>query len=291
MKRHAVSLTKPTSPLALPFSPKQSLGQNFLRDPNTVRKIAASLRTSERAPVVEIGPGTGALTDVLLERYPDLTAIEVDARAVALLRERFPGLDVRHQDVLEVDWGALAREKGGPLHVIGNLPYYITSPILFSLLDAQLGQGRTACPAPDAGSVREAVVMMQLEVAERLVAAPRTKAYGILSVVFQLYAAPELLFRVSRNVFFPKPDVASAVVRLAFGETDVQTSDVEAGLLREVVRAAFNQRRKTLRNSLSRWTKDAGLALPPGWERRRAEELTPDEFVELTRYLAEGPLR
>ena len=201
---------------------------------------------------------------------------------MALLRERFPHLDVRHRDVLDVDWAALAEEKGGGLHVIGNLPYYITSPILFSLLDAQLGQGRT--------SVREAVVMMQLEVAERLVAAPRTKAYGILSVVFQLYAAPELLFRVSPNVFYPKPDVTSAVVRLAFGERDVRTSVAEAGLLREIVRAAFNQRRKTLRNSLSRWTKGEGLALPPGWERRRAEELTPAEFVELTRHL-EGSLR
>ena len=272
--------------MALPFFPKQSLGQNFLHDPNTIRKIAASLRADVGAPVIEIGPGTGALTDVLLERYPDLTAIEVDERAVALLRKRFPDLDVRHQDVLDVDWAALATEKGGPLHVIGNLPYYITSPILFSLLDAQLdfSPRQTVC---------EAVVMMQLEVAERLLAEPRTKAYGILSVIFQRYAAPELLFRISRNVFFPKPDVTSAVVRLAFDGAGGRTS-AEAEPLREIVRAAFNQRRKTLRNSLSRWTKDQGLALPPGWDRRRAEELTPDEFVELTRYLggqAEGPLR
>lgn len=222
--------------------------------------------------MVEIGPGVGALTGVLLERYPNLIALEVDERAVTLLREQFPSLDVRHQDVLEVDWAALAAERGGRLHVIGNLPYYITSPILFALLEAR----------PD---VREAVVMMQLEVAERLVAVPRTKAYGILSVLFQLYATPELLFRVSRNVFFPKPDVTSAVVRLAFDAEAPPVSGDEAERLRAVVRAAFNQRRKTLRNSLRRWTRDQGLALPPGWDRRRAEELAPGEFIELTRYL------
>ena len=273
--------------------PKQSLGQNFLRDPNTIRKIVAALGAPAGAPVVEIGPGTGALTEVLLEAHPRLTAIEVDERAVALLKEQFPHLDVRHQDVLEVDWAALATERGGPLHVIGNLPYYITSPILFSLLDAQVGLA-TEPKQPDVQRdvapetvVREAVVMMQLEVAERLVAMPRTKAYGILSVLFQLYATPELLFRLSPHVFFPKPSVTSAVVRLAFHAAGPLPTGNEAARLRAVVRAAFNQRRKTLRNSLHRWTREGGLRLPEGWERRRAEELTPAEFVELTRHLGQ----
>ena len=264
---------QPPDAVPAPVRPKKSLGQNFLRDPNTVRKIVASLQAPPEAHVVEIGPGTGAMTGVLLETYPRLTAVEVDARAVEHLRAQFPELDVRQTDVLEVDWAALAQEKGGPLHVIGNLPYYITSQILFGLLE-----NRT--------HLAEAVIMMQREVAERLVAEPRTKAYGILSVFVQLYARPELLFRVSRNVFYPKPDVTSAVIRLAF---DPPSSDPvpDPSLLRQVVRAAFNQRRKTLRNSLGRWTREQGLALPEDWSGRRAEELSPEAFVELARYLAQ----
>ncbi|HET6568622.1 MAG TPA: rRNA adenine dimethyltransferase family protein, partial [Rhodothermales bacterium] len=163
---------------------------------------------------------------------------------------------------------ALAREKGGPLHVIGNLPYYITSQILFSLLDAS-------------SSIREVVLMMQLEVAERLVAAPRTKAYGILSVAVQLQARPELLFRVSPNVFYPKPDVTSAVVRLSFGDGTGVSGEVDPAFLRLVIREAFNQRRKTLRNALSRWTRERGIVLPNRWGQARAEELSPQDFIEL----------
>ncbi len=249
--------------------PKKSLGQNFLSDPNTARKIVASIRAPEDAHVVEIGPGTGALTGLLAERFPMLTAVEVDPRAIEVLLARLPGLDVRRKDVLELDWEALAREKGRPVYVVGNLPYYLTSPILFSLFDHR-------------SILAEAVVMMQLEVAERLVAVPRTKAYGILSVNAQLFARPELLFRVSRNVFYPRPDVTSAVVRLDFRNIDVAA---DVGALRQVVRAAFNQRRKTLRNSLGRWTRDGGFVLPDDWENLRAEELSPEQFVALTAHL------
>ncbi len=255
-----------------PITPKKHLGQNFLTDPNTARKIIAALRAPEGEAVVEIGPGTGALTGLLLARYPAMTALEIDARAVAYLQAEHPGLDVRQADVLEVDWAALAAEKGGPLYVIGNLPYYITSPILFGLLDHRR-------------HLREAVLMMQREVAQRLVAVPRTKEYGIPSVLTQLYARPELLFSVSRNVFFPKPDVTSAVIRLAFDGPPPPDPDVDSAFLRRVVRAAFNQRRKTLHNSLSQWTRTRGLDLPHGWGRKRAEELPPPAFVELARYL------
>lgn len=254
------------------LTPKKSLGQNFLNDPNTVRKIAGSLAASPDAHVVEIGPGMGALTGELLDRFPHFTALEIDERAVAYLKQAHPDLDVRQVDVLEVDWARLAAEKGRPLHVIGNLPYYITSPILFGLLDNRQ-------------HLSEAVVMMQLEVAQRLVAEPRTKDYGILSVQVQLHARPDLLFRVSRNVFYPKPDVTSAVIRLAFDEVPPLPPDVDPALLREVIRTAFNQRRKTLRNSLSRWTRDQNIDLPHDWDRRRAEELTPSAFLELARYI------
>ena len=127
--------------------------------------------------------------------------------------------------------------------------------------------------------------MMQREVAQRLVAAPRTKAYGIPSVLTQLYTRPELLFSVSRNVFYPKPEVTSAVIRLAFDERVAPDPDVDTAFLRIIVRAAFNQRRKTLHNSLSQWTRTHEIDLPHGWGRKRAEELPPPAFVELTRYL------
>lgn len=253
--------------------PRKSLGQNFLRDPNTVRKIVSSLRAPADAPVIEIGPGLGALTGELLTRYSSFQAVEVDERAVAWLQTEYPTLAVRHQDVLTVDWAALAAAAGAPLYVIGNLPYYITTPILFSLVAAR-------------EHVREVVVMMQLEVAERLVAQPRTKAYGRLSVQVQLLAQPELLFKVSRNVFYPKPAVTSAVVRLTMHRNTEALEGISTQLLHDVVAAAFQQRRKTLRNSLSRWTKEQGIGLPEQWQRSRAEELSPQAFVDLTRYLA-----
>ncbi|MBO6575378.1 MAG: ribosomal RNA small subunit methyltransferase A [Rhodothermales bacterium] len=245
--------------------PVKRLGQNFLRDPNTCRRIVAALPGD--GPIVEIGPGTGALTGMLMGTDPCMTAIEVDERAVSLLRQELPGLHVRHEDVLKTDWAALASERGAPLHVIGNLPYYITTPILFSLLDAPRG------------SVRWAVVMMQKEVARRIVAEAGNKVYGILSVILQKLTRPELLFDVSRNVFHPKPDVTSSVVRFSF---DVPELEVDPSFFRTVVRTAFNQRRKTLRNSLS------GLSrvVPEEFAGLRAEALSPDDFVTLTRYLA-----
>lgn len=258
--------------ISVSLRPKQSLGQNFLHDPNMARKIVDAVRAPTHAHIVEIGPGEGALTELLLERYPTFTAIEIDERAVKHLRERFDGLDVRQQDVLEISWHELAAEKDRPLYVVGNLPYNITSQILFGILDAR-------------STVVEVVVMMQLEVAERLVAKTRTKAYGILSVQVQTFADPELLFKVSPNVFYPRPDVTSAVVRLRLKPNDDGLRDVNPEFLREVVRTAFNQRRKTLRNSLSRWTRDQGIGLQGDLEKRRAEELEPAEFIDLARYL------
>lgn len=259
--------------MSAPFRPKQSLGQNFLRDPNTARKLAATLRAESGDAVVEIGPGTGALTEVLLEKHPSLVALELDQRAVAALQEKLPDLDVREADATEADWIALSGELGGPLHVIGNLPYNVTSPILFSLLDAR-------------SRLAEAVLTMQKEVAERLTAAPRTKAYGIPSVLTQLWSAPELCFDVSPHVFSPQPRVNSAVVRLDFQQQKEAAAQVDDDWLRRVVRTAFGKRRKMLRNSLREWTKDAGIPFPhDGWDRKRPEALAPEEFAELARYL------
>ena len=262
----------------MPVRPKKRLGQHFLTDPNTIRRIAASVGAPEGAPVVEIGPGEGALTAVLAGLYPDLVALEIDPEAVAHLQTALPGLDVRPGDVLDLDWSALAgelgrrRDEGGPasLYVVGNLPYYITSPILFSLLAARRHLAR-------------AVVMIQREVADRIVAAPSTKAYGTLSVQLQLLARPRLLFPVSRHVFRPKPDVESAVLALDFAGVPELGVDEEA--LRRVVRTAFGKRRKMLRNTLRDLADEWGGALPDALATRRPESLTPEAFVDLTRAL------
>jgi 16S rRNA (adenine1518-N6/adenine1519-N6)-dimethyltransferase len=259
------------------LKPIRHLGQNFLNDPNIARKIVDSLEAAPDDAVVEIGPGTGALTGLLAERFEHVTAVEIDYRAAELLREEYPSVDVMEGDVLDIDWCAIAERTDGRLHVIGNLPYNITSEILFGLLDAR------AC-------LSEAVLMVQYEVAQRFIAEPRTKAYGILSVAVRQAARVEMLFPVSRNVFYPRPDVRSAVVRIDFGDVQAAGSGVrerseDVAWFRTVVRTAFNQRRKTLRNSLRSVTDRVGRELPEDVSPKRAEELTPDEFVALARYL------
>ena len=163
----------------LPFRPKQSLGQNFLHDPNMAEKIVGTLQAPPNAHVVEVGAGTGVLTELLAERYDHFTALEIDERAVDVLQNEYPDVDVREEDVLDTDWPALAAEHDGPLHVISNMPYYLTSELLFALLENR-------------AHVAEAVLTMQEAVAERLVAEPKTKAYGVLSVLLQLFADPTL---------------------------------------------------------------------------------------------------
>jgi 16S rRNA (adenine1518-N6/adenine1519-N6)-dimethyltransferase len=261
-------------PSRVPFRPKQSLGQNFLQDPNMRDKIVRTLQTPPDASVVEVGAGTGELTGLLADRYERLVAIEIDERAVEVLRRDHSAVDVREQDVREVDWAALAEEMGGPLHVISNTPYHLTTEIIFALLEQR-------------AHVAEAVLTMQDAVADRLVADPSTKAYGILSVLVQLFANPERCFTVPPQVFSPQPDVSSAVVRLTFGADD-GPEDLALDDVRPYVRAAFNQRRKMLRNSLSTWVKEQGLSLPHDWERKRAEALSAEEFATLARTLNEA---
>lgn len=254
------------------LTPIKRLGQNFLQDPNTIRRIVDALDAGPEDAVVEIGPGTGALTGLLSNKYSRFAAIEIDDRAADLLERDLPEARIIRQDILQTDWSSLAGEIGADrLHVIGNLPYYITSPILFSLLDA-------------APLIEEAVIMMQYEVAERLVAQPRTKSYGILSVALQLACDVRILFPVSRNVFYPKPDVRSAMVHLRFPKEPPHSAG-DPAFLRTLIRTAFNQRRKTLRNSLSRILTENMPPLPEDLSGARAEELTPDDFVRLADYL------
>lgn len=252
--------------------PKKRLGQHFLADEAVVQAIAESVRPPAGSRLVEIGPGEGVLTAELLRRDVGLVAIEVDPEAVAHLRARFPHLDLREADVLNVDWGALRMEGGpgaAPLTVVGNLPYYITSPILFSLLAARAHVGR-------------ATVMVQREVGDRLVAPHGSKTYGTLSVYFQLFARTRHLFDVPRHAFRPPPAVESAVVEVDFG---VEAPDVPFAALQRVVKAAFGQRRKMFRNSVAPLFAEAGREMPAWAATLRPEAVTPADFVMLAQAL------
>lgn len=249
--------------------PKKSLGQHFLNDQNIIAKIAESIPAGEGDRVIEIGPGTGALTEVLLQDFDDVHAVELDQRAIEVLKEKYPKLPVYHLDVLKVDWNVLAigKEK---THVVGNLPYYITSQILFSLLESR-------------SLLASAILMMQKEVAERIVSDIRTKDYGILSVQTQLMSTPEILFDVSRHCFDPPPNVDSAMVKLTFDKGPLNCTDAH---LKTVVRTAFNQRRKKLSNALKPIIPKEDL--PEGFDYdKRPEAWTPDIYEKLTALLEE----
>lgn len=307
------------------YKPKQSLGQNYLKDPNTVAKIVRAFHVDgshhsnnlSTTGIVELGPGAGALTDKLVEVYGvhALTCIEIDPRSVQLLQTKHPMLDVRLEDVLQVDYsqlalsatadaskeGSISSDLPQPLVVIGNLPYYITSQILFALADAS-----------HVNAVGSATVTMQWEVAKRMVAHPNCKEYGILSVVFQLYARVKLHFKIPPTVFYPKPKVDSALVGLQFvgsNELKRRLNGVSPMDLRRVITTSFQQRRKTLRNSLKKLVVETGhdpntiwnaipsnnnnnnngnngeALLPPDWASLRPEQLHPEQFVQVTRHL------
>ena len=248
------------------FKTKKSLGQHFLTDNNIIAKILKAVNASEGDRIIEIGPGTGALTKWLVQSHNDVHAIEVDDRAVEVLRTELEGLTIHQKDVLKVNWEELISTTG-KTYIIGNLPYYITSPILFSLLDSRQ-------------YFSEAILMMQKEVAQRLVASPSSKDYGILSVQTQLMSTPELLFDVSPNSFSPPPKVMSSVIKLTFDKPAMKCSDK---MLKSVVRTAFNQRRKKLSNSLK---PVLGDQKPDGFNYdERAEDWSPDRYADLAELL------
>lgn len=254
------------------LKPIKSLGQNFLRDENILHKIVESLDVQTGEVIVEIGPGQGALTKHLIDMPVMLIGIEVDERAVRLLQERFgQTVEIIHQDVLKVDLAALAKRSGRTtIHIVGNIPYYLTSEILFWLFDARQ-------------AVVDATLMVQYEVAKRLVAMPKNKDYGILSVFTQFYTECELLFKVSRHCFFPKPEVDSAVLRLQFKK---QLPDGDEKLFRSIVRSTFGQRRKTLRNGLKSFGYEDRILDQVSFDlTKRPEELGVEDFLCLTNLL------
>ncbi len=242
---------------------RKRFGQHFLDDSAIIDAIVRAIDPRPGQPMVEIGPGLAALTQPLVERLGRLTVIELD-RDLAVRLRAHPQLDVVESDVLKVDFAALRERLGAPLRIVGNLPYNISSPILFHLL-------------PVASLVQDQHFMLQKEVIDRMVAAPATAAYGRLSVMMQWrYDMEDVLF-VPPEAFDPPPKVDSAVVRMV---PRPQPAAVDPDRLSTLVQVAFSQRRKLLRHTLGRWLEAHGMA--PCFDlQRRAEEVPVQEYVDL----------
>lgn len=246
--------------------PKKALGQHFLKDLQIARQIAETLDAYKGMPVLEIGPGMGVLTQFLLDAGHDLTVVELDRESVAYLEKNFPRLEGRilAEDFLRLD---LSKIFSSPFCVIGNYPYNISSQIFFRVLDYK-------------DSVPCCSGMIQREVALRLASPPGKKDYGILSVLLQAWYNIEYLFTVGENVFDPPPKVKSAVIRMTRNER--KSLGCDEALFKRVVKTSFNQRRKTLRNSMKPLL---GKEFPhyslPIFD-KRPEQLSVEDFIELT---------
>ena len=246
--------------------PKKHLGQHFLLDDSVSKRIASSISCfSENTKVLEIGPGTGALSKYLLAENKNVIAYEIDRESVDYLAANFPDLDVRKEDFLKLDFTEFGNQK---LIVIGNFPYNISSQILFKILEAK-------------ELVVELVGMFQKEVALRVSQQPGNKQYGILSVLIQAYFDVEYLFTVDEHVFDPPPKVKSGVIKIKRNTTNKLSCDEK--LFKRIVKTAFNQRRKMIRNSLKIFLNDKKTNHP--LFTMRPEQLAVQDFIELTNIL------
>lgn len=260
--------------------PRKRFGQNFLHDPHIIERIIASLQSGPDQQLIEIGPGKGALTAPLLERFGSLQVIEVDRDLAAFLRLHLghhPGFRLHCEDVLKLDFNQFVEETGRdepPLVIIGNLPYNISTPLIFHLLSFR-------------SLIADMYFMLQLEVVQRLAAAPGTEHYGRLSIMAQYHCRVEMLFTVPSGAFSPPPRVESALVRLSpYRSLPCPARDPR--MLDRVVRAAFAQRRKTLRNCLKALLSGdqlAGLGIDPG---ERAENLSLHDYVRISDFLTQS---
>jgi 16S rRNA (adenine1518-N6/adenine1519-N6)-dimethyltransferase len=265
------------------FNTKKRFGQNFLIDQNIVQKIVASANLEESDWVLEIGPGLGALTTLMAQVAKRVVAMEIDRDLVAILEELIqePRIKIVEGDALALDWAELlqgAGWQGEPLKLVANLPYYLTTPLIMKALESDL-------PFVDV------VVMVQREVADRILADPASKDYGVLSLAVQYYAQPSLVLKVPRTVFMPAPNVDSAVVHLQPRPPQVEAPKEQ---LFEVIRASFQQRRKTVRNALkplvAEWglsseDLDRALAAVQLEPTIRGERLSLEDFNRLTKEL------
>ena len=268
------------------FMFQKKFGQNFLIDTHVLEKIIQSANITKEDFVLEIGPGIGTMTQYLAEAAREVTAVEIDRNLIPILKDTLSGYDnvnVINEDILKVDICRLAQEKNGgrPIKVVANLPYYITTPIIMGLFESHV-------------PLDSITIMVQKEVADRMQVGPGTKDYGALSLAVQYYAQPYIVANVPPNCFMPRPKVGSAVIRLTrYAPPPVQVDD-EKKMFR-LVRASFNQRRKTLVNGLNNSpevhaTREAVLAaleqmgLSPTV---RGEVLTLEQFAQLSNLLVE----
>ncbi len=224
------------------FNIQKKFGQNFLIDVNVLDKIISAAKITEEDCVLEIGPGIGTMTQYLAEAAREVVAVEIDRQLIPILQDTLSGYDnvtVINGDILKVDINRLVEERNGgrPVKVVANLPYYITTPIIMELFESRV-------------PLESVTIMVQKEVADRMQVGPGTKEYGALSLAVQYYAKPEIVANVPPNCFIPRPNVGSAVICLTrYGEPPVRVED--EGKMFALIRASFNQRRKTLVNGLS----------------------------------------
>ena len=268
------------------FAFQKKFGQNFLIDPHVLEKIIASAGVTKDDMVLEIGPGIGTMTQYLAESAGRVVAVEIDNNRLPILQETLKDYDnvtVIHNDILKVDIAELAEKYNGgrPIKVVANLPYYITTPIIMGLFESHV-------------PIDNITVMVQKEVADRMQEGPGSKNYGALSLAVQYYAEPYIVANVPPNCFIPRPSVGSAVIRLTrHKDAPVQTKDEQ--MMFRLIRASFNQRRKTLQNGLNNasdlhFTKEQiasaieSMGLPPAV---RGETLTLEQFAKLTDLLVE----
>ena len=266
------------------FTFQKKFGQNFLIDTSVLEKIVSAAQVAKEDCVLEIGPGIGTMTQYLAERAREVVAVEIDRNLIPVLQDTLSGYDnvtLVNDDILKVDIRKLAEEKNGgrPIRVVANLPYYITTPIIMALLEGHV-------------PLKSITVMVQKEVAERMQTGPGTKDYGALSLAVQYYAKPELVANVPPNCFIPRPNVGSAVIHLLrYEKPPVEVEDEKR--MFSLIRASFNQRRKTLANGLSN-APELGvsrervtavleeLGLSPTV---RGEALTLEQFAQLSNLL------
>ena len=256
---------------------RKRFGQNFLHDRHIIHKIITAIAPATHAHIVEIGPGRGALTYPLLESAKQLTAIEIDRDLIAQLREKAPKLHLIEGDVLKVDFSLIPQslcdssliQGSEKLTIVGNLPYNISTPLLFHLLEFR-------------EHIEAMFFMLQKEVVLRMAAEPNSKDYGRLSVMIQYFCEVDPLFLVPPGAFTPAPQVDSMIVRLKPYALSPYGAILDFKHFENIVRLAFNQRRKTLRNAL----KSLALSIPDEYAYKRAEELSVQDFVDLAQIKA-----
>ena len=269
------------------FTFQKKFGQNFLIDPHVLDKIIRAAEITEDDFVLEIGPGMGTMTQYLAYAAREVYAVEIDKSLIPILEDTLSDYDnvtVINEDILKVDIAKLAEEKNGgrPIKVVANLPYYITTPIIMGLFESHV-------------PVESITVMVQKEVADRMQVGPGTKDYGALSLAVQYYAKPYIVANVPPNCFMPRPNVASAVIRLTrHRECPVEVLDEK--IMFRIIRAAFNQRRKTLQNSIHNaadlnFSKEQVVAALEEMQLSqtvRGEVLSLKQFAELTNLLVKN---